>query len=212
MKSKSINLRAILLETFFLVLGVLLALAANNWRENSNNRQRAAMARASIVEELATNHNAMEGAIGYHSQLMDTLYKFMRQYGQTPDRFPGTEVFHKGFVNPASTLSSAWDAATGAGVVEHLPYDELLLIARIYKLQEQYEIQSRSIGQQIYSHMFDEGTQAIVQNYRNLVQIIGSFVYTECGLAEEYARVIPLLKKDSQEVSVPPTCQYVPRR
>ncbi len=211
MNSTPINWRAILLETFFLVLGVLLALAANNWRESRNNSLRVEMARTSIIDELATNHTAIEAAIAYHSQIMDTLYKFMQIHGQRPNQTPGVDVFHKGFTNPASTLSSAWDAATGAGITEYMPYDELVLISRIYRQQEKYEIQSRSIGQQIYSRMFDEGTAGIVRNYRNLVQIIGSFIYTECGLAEEYARVIPILKKDTLQVSVPVYCKYIPK-
>lgn len=77
MRSENINLRVILLETFFLVLGVLLALGANNWREQHNNEQRAETARLSILEELKSNQEAVTAAIDYHSYLMDTVYKFM---------------------------------------------------------------------------------------------------------------------------------------
>lgn len=98
------------------------------------------------------------------------------------------------------------------GVIEFMNYEEVLLISQTYKHQEQYESQSRAIGQQIYNRMFERGTQGVLQNYRNHVQILGAFVYTECSLAKEYSHVIPLLQSGSTAMEVPRFCQYIPSR
>ncbi len=210
MKASTLNWRATLLEAFFLVLGVVLALGASNWRENRTNRQRADVALNSIIEELHANHEAVTEAIAYHSHLLDTLSRYMGRFHNEPARFPGRDVFNKGFTNPAVPLSRAFEAASATGVIEFMPYEKVLLISQVYKNQEQYEIQSRSVGQQIYGRMFDQGTDGVLQNYRNLTQIIGSFVYTECGLIAAYAEVLPALKPGT-EMETPPFCQYIPR-
>ena len=212
MNENPINWRATLLEAFFLVLGVVLALAAGDWLENQNNKKRAATALVSIIEELNANHQSVSVAINYHSQLLDTLYKYMQQHIQESESFPDANVFPKGFVNPASPLSRAWEAASATGIIEYMPYEDVLLISQVYMSQERYEAQSLSIGQQIYGRMFEEGTMGILRNYRNLTEIIGALVYTECSLATEYARVIPELLQDSTSVSIPQFCQYIPKR
>ena len=219
MNANPINWRATLLEAFFLVSGVVLAMAAGNWRENHNNKLRADIALESIMEELNANHASVTLAIGYHGHLLDTLYRYMGRHIQEAESFPGMEMFSKGFINPASLLSGAWDAATATGIIEFMPYEKVLRISQVYKRQELYEAQSRSVGQLIYQRMFDEGTMGIVQNYRNLTQIIGSVAYTECGLARAYVEVLPELKEkmyapetDSVVISIPQFCQYIPQR
>lgn len=216
MKTHQINWLAILLEAFFVVLGVLLALGANNWRDHHNNQLHAETALISIVEELHANHEAVNTAINYHSYLMDTLYKFMGRYANQPDKFPDADVFNKGFTNPAVPLSRAWEAANATGVIEYMPYDQVLLISQVYKSQEQYENQSHAIGQQIYGRMFNEGMGGILQNYKNMTQIIGTFAYNECGLAFAYKEVIPQLKQstnqDSTQLEIPVFCNYMPKR
>ncbi len=216
MKTGQINWLAIFLEAFFVVLGVLLALGANNWRDHYKNKQHAETALTSIVEELHANHEAVSTAINYHSYLMDTLYKFMGRYASQPDKYPGADVFNKGFTNPAVPLSRAWEAANATGVIEYMPYDQVLLISQVYKSQEQYESQSHAIGQQIYESMFKDGMGGILQNYKNLTQIVGTFAYNECGLASAYKEVIPQLRQDNSQDStnleVPRFCSYIPQK
>lgn len=212
MKGNEINWRAALLEAFFLVLGVLLAMGAANWRENRANERRAATALQSVIEELNTNHKAVIDAIDYHSQLLDTLYQHMGRYAGNPEVIPGTDVFTGGFVKPAVPLSGAWEAAMATGITEYMPFEDVLLISQIYKNQEQYDTQSKFVGQQIYGRLFDQGTTGILNNYQNLTQIIGSFVYSECGLEAEYASVIFTLSGDSTIVATPQFCNYIPQR
>ncbi|MEM8486107.1 MAG: hypothetical protein AAF564_11195 [Bacteroidota bacterium] len=194
MKSDTINWFAIFIEAFFVVLGVFLALAVNNWRDDYNKQQRAEVALKSIIEEIDVNRIAVNEAILYHTGLMDTLYKHMRAYGVAAENKPGMDVFTGGFVNPAEPLSRAWETANATGVVENMPYTQVLLISNVYKYQEQYEVLSTTFGQEIYRRMFNEGVDGIGDNFQNLAQIIGSFAYTECNLAAEYINVLTSLE------------------
>ena len=80
MKTDNINWFAIFLEAFFVVLGVFLALAASDWRDDYNKQQQAGVALRSIIEEMDANRVSVNEAIVYHTGLMDTLYKHMRAY------------------------------------------------------------------------------------------------------------------------------------
>lgn len=197
MKSDNINWFAILLEAFFVVLGVLLALAANNWRDDYNKQQRAELALSSIIEEINANRTAVDEAILYHTALMDTLYKHMGRYGVTSENRPGMDVFAGGFVNPAEPLSRAWETANATGVIENMPYEQVLLISSVYKHQDQYEVLSTTFGQEIYKRMFNDGVDGIRDNFQNLAQIIGSFAFTECNLAQEYINVLSSLEDNT---------------
>ncbi len=212
MRNNQINWLAILVEAFFLVLGVLLALAATNWREDNKKKQSAEIALQSIAEELASNHQQVTEALLYHGQIMDTLYKHMRAYPGPSAPVPSGDVFPKGFMNPASPLSGAWEAAIATGVIENASYEKVRMVSQVYEMQEQYDVQSQAVGQQIYGRMFEEGMSGILKNYRNLAQIVGAFFYTECGLLTEYAAVVPALRGDSTQLAIPQFCQNLPAR
>ena len=212
MRNNQINWLAIFVEAFFLVLGVLLALAANNWREDYKKKQSAEIAFQSIAEELTSNHQAVSEAILYHSQIMDTLYKHMRAYQGPSAPVPDAKVYSKGFMKPASPLSGAWEAAIATGVVENASYEKVRMISHVYEMQEQYDAQSLAVSEQIYARMFEEGMSGVMRNYRNLAQIIGAFFYTECGLVTEYVAVIPELRGDSTQLAIPQYCQFLPPR
>src|SRR5690554_1277751 len=107
------NWKGILLEAFLIMLGVAAALAADEWREDAGNRRHAAAALASIREELAANRAAVASSVRYHLHLSDTLGRLLRQAppGGAGGPYPDGRLFPRGFVGPASTLSTAWEAA-----------------------------------------------------------------------------------------------------
>ena len=108
---RSIDWRTLLLEVFFIVLGVVLALAANDWREHSSNLRRADTALESIRDELDTNRQAVDEALAYHAHLFDTLRTYLQpasqRDGATPAPQPDMGVFREGFIHPATTFSTA---------------------------------------------------------------------------------------------------------
>jgi hypothetical protein len=202
---KKIEWKPIMLEAAFVVLGVVLALTANGIREAYNNQRRAETALVSILDELASNQEAVAAAIDYHGALIDTLSKFTSAYGNDPSRYPSGAVFSRGFVSPGQTVSRAWEAAATTGVIEYMPYDEVLLLSQLYEDQRLYQVQGMAVSEQIYGRIFDQGVQGVIRNYRNLQTVIGT-------LARAYAGILPRFPVDSSVGNVHESCQYMPTR
>ncbi len=216
-KERRLDWKPILLEAFFVVLGVVLALTANEWREARNHRQEAAAALESIREELATNRDSVAASLTYHAHLIDTLAAFMRGAAVPGDEgaHPRAELFSRGFIHPAPVLSTAWEAARATDAVRHMAYEDVLLVSQIYQDQERYEEQGQIVSENIYRTLFDEGFQAMERKYRNLFGIIYTFMYSECRLLEQYAAAAPRLGgalAAERPVAVLAACQYAGRR
>jgi hypothetical protein len=174
-------LKSAFFEAFFVILGVGLALAANEWRQNTAAQKQADSALAGILVELEDNRAQVQASHDYHMGLVGMIQEKMGA-GEAPvvDDFP------RGFVSPARVADTAWDVATQTGVVSNMEYATLLELSRMYGLQDQYLSQVESVGGLIYGQIMAGGTQAIADNHRNLLQIIYTFIYREYGLLAAY--------------------------
>jgi hypothetical protein len=207
----------ILLEAFFVVLGVVLALAANEWREHLNQKQHAATALASIRNELASNRQAVVSALTYHLHLVDTLATFVGRSPQaqsSASAYPDNRLFSRGYIAPATLLNTAWEAANATDALAHMDYDAVLLLSRIYEEQRTYEYQARQGGQLIYEKLFSEGHEGVRRNFANLSMTISSFWYRECELLQSYGRVMAHLDGAGEPSleALPAACRRVLRR
>lgn len=186
---RSFRLAPILLEASFVVLGVFLALVANEWRADANARTHATSARATVIEEIRSNRAALAASHDYHEGLLDTLRSGFSLGGPPPN----PSVFSEGFVRPATSLSTAWDAAGATDALSHMDYDEVLAFSKLYALQQRYERTSEGVGSVIFAEIFERGVPGVAENYRNLSYIIASLLYREHELLDEYDRVLTQL-------------------
>ena len=216
---RRIDWRTLLLEVFFILLGVVLALAANDWREHRSNLRRADTALESIRDELDANRQAVDNALAYHIHLYDTLRTYLQPVSQrdgaTPAPQPDMGVFSEGFIHPATTFSTAWETANVTDAISYMTYDDVLLLSRIYENQRQYYDQQKLVGQNIYTTLFNEGSAGMLRNIENLQFIIITFIYRECQLLEDYDEVLPQLPTREQALAYPPApefCAFMPRR
>ena len=175
--------RAALMEASFVVLGVVLALAANEWREARVDRREAAAALASITEELASNRSAVASSLEYHDALLAML-----QRSRTDGTALDADRFTRGFVSPAQLHRTGWESASETGVLGHMEYATVLHLARAYAQQARYEEQARSVGEIIYGEYYRGGAEALLANPHGLASLIGTFAYRERQLLESYDR------------------------
>ena len=182
-----------MLEAVFVLLGVILALAANEWLQYSNQKAEAEAAIVSIQDEIQVNREAVVGSPDYHFQLTDTFVALLQQAqpGANENQvFPDSRIFSKGFILPASLLSTAWQTANSTGAVSNMNYEDVLTFSRIYEQQRDYEQQSRMGGQLIYDKLFNEGFGGMVRNYANLTTMIFTFFYRECAILETFDEML----------------------
>lgn len=176
------RLAPILLEAFFVVLGVFLALAANAWREDASARERAEHARFSIVEEIEVNRAATVSVLAYHQRLLDSL----RLYAPAGHPPPSPVLFDRGFLRPTTLLSTAWEAASATDAVNHMDYQEVLAFSQLYAMQRRYERSALEAGSVLYGEIMARGTHGVAANHRNLSHIIMAFSYLERELLAAY--------------------------
>ena len=202
----------IVLESCFVMLGVLLALIADEWRQNRDDEKRADRALASVVDELSLNRTAVAQSLTYHLDLTQRLSQFQTSSGgQATASTPGRDVFQKGFLHPASMISTAWDSAKATDAVSHMPYDQVLALAHIYDEQRSYADQSHEVEQLIFAKLFNEGFEAMLHNHANLLTVISTFWFRECQLLREYDQTFQKLGTGATNaVAMPEICQRVP--
>lgn len=168
------QLRAAVLEAGLVVFGVVLAFAANEWREQRASERRAEHAITGILEELRANRIAVATSLEYHEGLLRAVSDATRGGAA-----PGIETFSRGFVMPASVYRTAWDSASATGALETVDFATLLQLSRVYAQQDRYEQQSGHIAPLIYGELYRGGRAAILANHRNLASLIGAMAYRE---------------------------------
>lgn len=162
-----------LFEATFVVLGVILALAANEWREARQHRAEGAGARSAIANELRENRRLLDSSRTYHRHLMQGIY------GAPPSAPVQVTLFDRGFIMPAQVSTTAWEVASETGALAHIPYEEVLAISQVIALERRYDAMAVSTGQLLYSELYRLGPQGVTGNARNLASIIAAFSYRE---------------------------------
>tara|TARA_R100000687_G_scaffold82806_1_gene83382 strand:+ start:74893 stop:75450 length:558 start_codon:yes stop_codon:yes gene_type:complete len=163
------------------VLGVVLALAANEWRQNRAEAAEANTALTEIVRELGANRQAVATALEYHRGLVDRIV----QVADTPAQL-SLRDFSRGFISPAQVHRTAWSSAAEIGTLSNMSYESVLVLSRVYAQQENYQEQAKSVGQIIYSELYSGGTSAIIANSANLAGVLQTFTYREQQLLAAY--------------------------
>ena len=181
-----------LLEAGFVVLGVVLAFAVNEWREAAEDRNRAETALASVVEELRSNRQAVAEAREYHVGLLHRL-QALRGEGEEPT----IADFPNGFIAPATPFRTAWESAADTGALADLPYDTVLRLSRLYAEQDRYVHQAQTAGEVIYADLLDVGGLGIVEKHAQLPFFIGTFAFRERELLNSYDAALDWLGEDA---------------
>jgi hypothetical protein len=173
-ESISTTLRSAFFEALFVVFGVVLALAANEWRGNVKARDVAAGALQDIVSELQTNLDLLRESRTYHKERVGII---QRKLG-TGETVIGDD-FPRGFIKPAWVTHTAWEVARSTGVIADMDYATALDISLVYDELEHYTRQTDLVGGLIYGAIFDEGINGVAGKPRNLMTIIYTFIFRE---------------------------------
>lgn len=120
------------------MLAVLLALAADSWREERANQELARQARASIVEEVRANLAELEGTRPDHVALLDRL---VREIDELDAGGTSAEV---GF-SFALLSSAAWQTAQVTRATQFLDFEWVRRTAQLYEAQDLYADNQASV-------------------------------------------------------------------
>lgn len=130
-------LAAIGIEFFSIVLGVLLALSVDQWREERNNRQLAEAALISIRREVHNNRRILEVRYPYNATVRDSMSTFA---SSLPEQFDLDQAISRLGLAEGTKFTelsgAAYKTALSSGALVHIDYDILSLLNRIYEAQE----------------------------------------------------------------------------
>ena len=125
------SFKAIAIEVFSIVFGVLLALGVSEWAQEREKKELAAAAVHNIIKELEANRNFL---LEIHEVNVATIEKSLAALDEEEDE--DSEVLK--FIPGLQVRSTAWNAFLAIGASSQLDYELLLTLSEIYSVQTIY--------------------------------------------------------------------------
>ena len=153
-----LELSDLLVETFSVLLGVLLALAINAWVQARQTQRKLAEAQSSIREELLADRGRIVLSAGYYHHLNEAIDVAMK--APHPPQYCDDLPQWGGLITPLF-VRAAYDTAASSGIFAEMNFEATRRIASLYAELNRYEAFSGKvedwIGQSIavHGHGFD---------------------------------------------------------
>ena len=145
-KLQAINWPHLGMEVFSIVLGVLLALSANQWQQNRQKDNQVQTALVHIRHELARNQQWLENRIAYHQPIIEQMNSLIPQIQPNdrgydfPEKLPLPEELgmDKGLGTSPGMRNVAW--TTTGDIRSEVGYEKLFILAEVYMKIEELEV------------------------------------------------------------------------
>lgn len=128
-----------LVESFFVVGSILLALAVDEWAENRNFDELADQSLGIFEQEILQNRNRIDDGLPYHQGIRDLLAQMLLTQPPTVD----IRSIMEGLEAPV-LLSTAWETALATGALTHMDFEVVRALSLTYSIQEGFTTGSRS--------------------------------------------------------------------
>lgn len=139
-------------EIILIILGVLLGIMANEWREGRARSVEARRGLAAIATEIRGNRSQVDQVLDLHEALLDSLQGLLRRMtaaGTTPDFQALTGVWSGGYPMPLLETAN-WEAANSTGISGELDFSLTRGLVRYYSLVSFCQDKLDRIGENLY--------------------------------------------------------------
>lgn len=176
-------------EIISIVIGVLLALAVNEWNENRVHTERANEAIKNVIQEINSNIKFMNIVNANNKATIESLNK---------NRADIDEDSEKQFVPGLQIQDTAWKMLHATGVSEFIDYPTLYEISAIYSLQDIYKtlgyqlVQTVANNRALVSAISEEDSE--VSNLGIFIVDMILIEQVEAALLSGYAKTLEKLK------------------
>lgn len=193
--TQAASLRQLAIELVTIVVGVLLALALNEWRDTRNERLQAETALRNVAAELESNLQILETL---HANNRATVELLSSQSGElSADEDGGRRNFTPGL----QLRETAWSTLLNTGVANRIEYDKLLVLSSTYAVQKIY----KQTGSQLLAAWMNMAAFAAVQDTeiadrsikRQFVDTFRLLVSIEEELQRNYRKALSAVAADS---------------
>lgn len=131
-----LELSDLLVETFSVLLGVLLALAINAWVQARQTQHKLAEAQASIREELIADRKRIVISANYYHHLNEAIEAALKT--SPPPQFCDKLPEWHGLITPLF-VRAAYDTAASGGIFAEMDFEATRRIASLYAELNRYE-------------------------------------------------------------------------
>jgi hypothetical protein len=140
-KATAVWLPRVLFESALITLSILLALALDEWRENSQNEAMIQQAMYSFLSEIRQNKIRVDDAAPFNRGLSSVLSQ--RQAAGNIGSVSEFVVMLESY-SPAVLQSTAWETALATGSLANMDYNLVSALSLTYSLQERYQQVTRN--------------------------------------------------------------------
>lgn len=155
-------LEKLAVETFSVVLGIVLALAANAWHDRRTHEQAACEALRAIGSELKSNDSVLHDRLPYHTAMRDSLAALLARTRGSD--VPGglRAIDNWSGLRPTPILDDAWQTARSTQELQYLPYELVIGLSRTYAMQQRITDTNRGFYAAVYTPAFAAGGVAAI--------------------------------------------------
>lgn len=173
-------------DVVLIVLGALLAIAGEEWRDARHRHERVNVALESIRREIALNRDLVAAARERHRHMADTLGSLVAHHAR-----PDVRIYSNGMWNPAIVTSTAWDAARETGALDDIPLATVLAIAPAYESQERYRALTEGLASAIMTDVRHDGMESVLRDrFAQFVPLDVDFANREGRLLAAYDKAL----------------------
>lgn len=118
----------LIIEFFSIVLGVMLALGLNQWRENRQYENKATVALEKVHNEIIANLNLIKAVNENNKETLKEIELMME----------ADSVVQNDFIPGVQISGNAWNALLNADVAGYIDYNILDRLSELYSIQDVY--------------------------------------------------------------------------
>ncbi|MEX2282116.1 MAG: hypothetical protein WEE89_06510 [Gemmatimonadota bacterium] len=162
----------VFIESSFIMLSILLALAVDEWRENRSHRLLAQQSLMIFEREIRQNLARLDDVVPYHSGLVNVV----AQIRADPTRATDIRSIVEGLETNVM-LNTAWQTALATGALTHMDVETVSALSLTYSLQQRFSEESRLSIPRIWvagSLSRDELGRTIEETYAYLTDLLTS--------------------------------------
>jgi|SRR5688572_1664214 hypothetical protein len=137
-------LARVLLESFFIMLSILLALAVDNWSEGRRHQRLAQQSLQIFDRELRQNMGVVESNAPYHKGLRSVVAEAVAHPAAAADMRSIVEG-----LKAARLRNTGWETALASGALTHVDVETISYLSLTYGLQERFRQLSLAASQRV---------------------------------------------------------------
>jgi hypothetical protein len=134
-------------ESGLIVLGLIGALALNDWHDRRVRAGQVANALASVRAELESNVASIDKTIAHYTTVIGALDK----------QLAGGPVYGGAIISMDSLSATAWNAARDAGITSDIPFGVLVTVGHAYDFQSDVLGETRTFLNNVYARSDPDG-------------------------------------------------------